>query len=47
MFMIFNLGGNSKSAITADTVEYGNSNVGAVLSTLEAKDVNLSTVYQL
>ena len=42
MFMIFNLGGNSKSAITADTVEYGNSNVAQALGSLEAKDVNLT-----
>ena len=40
--MIFNLGGNSKSVVTADTVEYGNSNVAQALGSLEAKDVSLT-----
>lgn len=40
--MIFNLGGNSKSVITADTVEYDNSNVAQALDTLADKDVSLT-----
>ena len=49
MFMIFNVGSNSNPAITADTVEYGDSNVGAALgdltnsiNTLESKDTALT-----
>ena len=39
--MILNIGDSNK-VITADTVGYGNSNVGAALNSLESKDVSLT-----
>ena len=40
--MIINLSNDSDKVITADTVEYGNSNVGAALNSLESNDVSLT-----